>query len=83
MIKGEIMKIAVGISGGVDSSVAAWLLKKEGHEVVGIDLDKKMLATHYYHECSRCGYSPELDYQKTKYKKCHEEYTAWSKNKKR
>jgi tRNA-specific 2-thiouridylase len=30
------MKIAVGISGGVDSSVAAWLLKKEGHDVVGI-----------------------------------------------
>ncbi len=30
------MKIAVGISGGVDSSVAAWLLKQEGHEVIGI-----------------------------------------------
>ena len=30
------MKVAVGISGGVDSSVAAWLLQKEGHEVIGI-----------------------------------------------
>jgi len=30
------MKIVVGMSGGVDSSVAALLLKRAGHEVVGI-----------------------------------------------
>src|SRR5450755_4725940 len=29
-------RIVVGLSGGVDSSVAAWLLKKAGHEVIGI-----------------------------------------------
>ena len=29
-------RIVVGLSGGVDSSVAAWLLKREGHEVVGV-----------------------------------------------
>src|SRR5207249_12243614 len=29
-------RIVIGMSGGVDSSVAAWLLKREGHEVVGI-----------------------------------------------
>ena len=29
-------KIVVAMSGGVDSSVAAWLLKKEDYEVVGL-----------------------------------------------
>ena len=32
------MKIAVGLSGGVDSSVTAALLKRQGHEVVGITM---------------------------------------------
>ena len=29
-------RIIVGLSGGVDSAVAAWLLKRAGHEVVGV-----------------------------------------------
>lgn len=32
------MKIAVAMSGGVDSSVAAALLKEEGHEVIGLTM---------------------------------------------
>ena len=32
------MKIAIGLSGGVDSAVAALLLKKAGHEVTGVTM---------------------------------------------
>ena len=31
-------KVVVGMSGGVDSSVAAWLLQQQGHEVMGITM---------------------------------------------
>lgn len=32
------MRIAVGLSGGVDSSVTAFLLKEQGHDVLGINM---------------------------------------------
>lgn len=34
----EIMKIAVAMSGGVDSSTAAYILRSQGHEVVGLSM---------------------------------------------
>jgi len=35
-MKAARQRIVVGLSGGVDSAVSAWLLKRAGHEVVGI-----------------------------------------------
>jgi len=36
MTSPRLQRIVVGLSGGVDSAVTAWLLKRAGHEVVGI-----------------------------------------------
>src|SRR2546430_11148889 len=50
------MKVAVAMSGGVDSSVAAAMMREEGHEVFGVTLQlwpKEMAARDFdkHHGC--------------------------------
>jgi tRNA-specific 2-thiouridylase len=56
------MKIVVGLSGGVDSAVAAYLLKQSGHEIIGVFMQNWHDTTGTLH--GHCSWEDDLDIAK-------------------
>lgn len=62
------MNIAVGMSGGIDSSVVAWLLQEQGHHVIGLTMTVWKNVSSFSQAVGNSCFSPnkEEDLKKTK-----------------
>ena len=61
-------RVAIAMSGGVDSSVAAALLKQQGHDVIGIHMKLFRGQNDDFREKSCCSYDETVDARNTCYR---------------
>lgn len=46
------------------------------------EFERKAYTTWFFRECTKCGYSPEFDYNKPEFRQCHIDFIEWeAKNK--